>query len=95
MLVVWIKMNEYKYTDNELPFKQSMCDFITETLFPQTGEAAEFDVDSLPWPSQQIKDLYMDLKIQYIDCSLWEVVWREFNYDKDGTDIELWLDTLE
>lgn len=95
MLVVWVMFAEHKFTQDKLPLKDDLCDFIADILFPQTGDPADFNIDDISWPSSQVKDFYNSLMGRYIESTLWEVVWREFIFDKEGTVIELWLDTID
>ena len=94
MLVVWSKLDDYAFTPEQAPYKQDLKDMLAFTRF-DAGSKESFKTDDLEWPSPAVQALYNELELMYVQCSTWEVVWREFNYHNECTTIELWLDTVE
>ena len=94
MLVVWSMLDEYQFTTEQEPYKQALKDMLSDTLFNGGGKE-DFKAEDLKWPTVEVQSLYYELELMYIQCSTWEVVWREFNYHNECTVVELWLDTVE
>ena len=91
---MYTKDDDYVFTPEPAPYKQDLKDMLAFTLF-DAGSKESFKTDDLEWPSAAVQALYNELELMYVQCSTWEVVWREFNYHKECTTIELWLDTVE